>query len=326
MVDVAPFFVVGMPRSGTTLLSAMLSAHPDIHVTPETHFFRLFCRSAKQAQRSLSPTEFRQLWEDYRASWGFKDLQFDEAALEAICERVEAAEPKTAGGIFRAVLDHVREEAGTALIGEKTPDHIFHWQAIRAVYPDARFIFILRDPRAVSQSLRTTPFNKGGGLWHANRWRRAVAAFREMEAVLGPRVVTLVRFEDLVTDPTIQMERLCTFLGVDFDPALGNWQGHDLGLFDPGRETWKTNTNNPLQAAAAEKWRQAITNEEAWLIGRAAGPELSAFSYSTGIDDAARGMDPLRIALIVLDNLWQILRAMPNGVFKALGLKRRGIA
>src|SRR5690606_16718789 len=131
-------FIVGVARSGTTLLRLMLDAHPDLAIPPETHFVP---RLVKEIERGAGPAEAHafvtghQRWPD----WG---LDADE--LRA---RFESLEPFTAGEALRAFFGLYAERQGKPRWGDKSPTHLKRMARIHGALPEARFLHVIRDGR-----------------------------------------------------------------------------------------------------------------------------------------------------------------------------------
>ena len=148
-----PVFVVGVPRSGTTLLSAMLNAHPDIAISPETFFLEWALR-----RRDVDPREeqgFERFWDDYSASKSFESLGLDNAVLR---NNLPAGGERTFVAIFASILQTYAEAHGEARCGEKTPRHYLYIDTLLEWFPRATVVFVVRDPRAVAASLLRVPW------------------------------------------------------------------------------------------------------------------------------------------------------------------------
>ncbi len=147
-----PTFIVGCPRSGTTLLSAILNRHPQICVPPESHFYRYMHE------------QFKQGWEWVQKDWPQNVHQF----LEPMCtnywtdyapkELIEdlSYPPENEGDLFLYLVNKYTVDKNKNLWIEKTPDHLRFADKILTQHPDARFIYIYRDGRDVALSLCKT--------------------------------------------------------------------------------------------------------------------------------------------------------------------------
>ena len=141
-----PIFIVGVPRSGTTLLAAMLGAHPRLACGPETHFFHYLpadadglCRGDDWPRAAIDYLySIRHVGESIPANYGLTRPELTEALA-----RKEPSVPS----ILSGMVEIYAGRNGKPRWVEKTPDHLPHVARIRRYYPDSPIVRILRDPR-----------------------------------------------------------------------------------------------------------------------------------------------------------------------------------
>lgn len=247
-----PFvFVVGCPRSGTTLLQRMLDAHPDLAVTNDTHFIPRALRDEDHAG-PLSPALVDRVITYHR----FARLGVDEQTARRV-----AAGCSTYPMYVERLYDEVAAQRGKRHAGEKTPDYVRHLPLLHELFPHAKVIHIVRDGRDVALSaLDWARPDKGPGrfpLWQtapvavcAMWWSRFVLAGRLGGAVLGPRYYHEVRYESLVAEPERVLRDVTAFLELPF---------HDRMLrFNDGRQK-----DDPSLSAKAA-WRDPTPGLRSW--------------------------------------------------------------
>jgi hypothetical protein len=194
----APIFVVGTGRSGTTLLRMMLSAHPRIYLTHEASF----CLLDAMFPAKRTGEEFLRY---YFRSASFRWLRLDPRAVMASVAR--PVERDGLGPVFSRVMEAKGAEFGKVRVGDKTPSHAGNLGRIFAMWPDARVVRIVRDPRAVVRSLRGMPWGPGSATGAAAMCeieRRQVAPFSER--------ILKIRLEDLLTAPREVMGKVLAFV------------------------------------------------------------------------------------------------------------------
>jgi hypothetical protein len=273
----APIFLVGCPRSGTTLLRQMLDAHPQVAIAPETFFVYKFWRRRRRYGDLHDDANLGRLVDDLLAFRGVADVDLDRGAL---WEKARHSDRRYRT-LFALFLRQFAEEGGAALVGEKTPNHVFYLRLLRRWFPAARFVHVLRDARAVVNSWRGLPWSSRR-LWRdAARWREHVAAARRSQ--MGGALRT-VRFERLVRAPERELRRLCAFLEVDFTPAVLRFheEGADEALPAPvntEREPWKEKATRPLDPSVAERWKSELTAAQVAQIEGRAGREMRRWGY-----------------------------------------------
>lgn len=203
----APFFIVGCPRSGTTLLGVLLDRHPRLSVSPETAFF-------DEVAPQVVAGDVGGLRE---VLGGWPRLGELGVEVEAILRRLEGR-AWTAAHVLAALLRLYGEGRGKVRFGEKTPQHLGHADAMLRQFPGARMLCVLRDGRDVALSLDAMPWWRPRGLpAAAELWRRCL---RQMEtlAVRHADRFKVVRYEELVARPEEVVASATRFLGETFEP------------------------------------------------------------------------------------------------------------
>ncbi len=188
-----------------------------------------------------------------------------ELDADAVARRVHAAGSYRATDVMAAMLAEAAASRGVPRAGEKTPDHAHHVGTLFGAFPDARVLWLLRDPVAtvVSELALDRDWASDDPGVAARRWAAGVRALVPWQH--DPRV-RVVRFEDLVADPEAALRRACTHLELAWDPAmLADEGGHDAyvhgrrdpwGRLDPGARDAPTDLSpralEAIDAATAE--------------------------------------------------------------------------
>ena len=250
-----PVFVVGMPRSGTTLLAAMLSGHSSMRCGPETHFFRRLHGSDRS--RLVDP-----------ASWPGPAIAFLEsleingqAVLDAFSISVEdvarylRASPPSLAAILESITGQFAAAHGKRRWVEKTPNHILHLDEIRREFPGARILRVLRDPRDVALSMRQLPWTSDHllpNLYLWEEWDRLSWEFFERDT--GSMTV---RYESLAMDPGRELGRVCDFLGERLEASMLDTAVSGRALVAQG-EFWKASVSAPVDPSRVGVWRRDL--------------------------------------------------------------------
>ena len=216
------FFIIGCPRSGTTVLQQALNRHSQVVIPPETKFFYSFDGKSKARQCA----HLRRINSDL----GINLVPPDQAVRG----------PGPARDFYeqmaRKYLQRLGRE-GAAWFGEKTPEHTGRLHRIARVFPDARLIFLYRDGRDVALSLSRMPWIRcdlyaGFVIW--------LYYCRILRAQRGRPILPtcFVRYEDLARRPEEELGRVLKFLGLPYEPAVAEGHGNREGI--PEREyAWK---------------------------------------------------------------------------------------
>ncbi len=258
----SPIFVVGMPRSGTTLMSSAIAAHPRLTISPETHFLTkwVYRRGGRDIVR---PADFDRFWEAWSASERFGHLGIDAGSTRG---RIEAAGPITYRSIFDACMQAYAEAVGKVRWGEKTPDHFRYVDLLCDWYPDCRIIFMVRDPRAVAASTLKTPWGTRSIDVIAHKWNRVA---RLIESHAGDRRYMVVRYRDLVVDPETTLRRVCDHIGEDYAPEMLE-QRSQASERVARRSGWQKEqvlkSQGPINTSSLDKWRDQLTSQQVQIV------------------------------------------------------------
>ncbi|MCA1682755.1 MAG: sulfotransferase [Actinobacteria bacterium] len=309
-----PFvFVVGCPRSGTTLLQRMLDAHHEVAVIPETLWIaRIYERRSGLTDDGLVTPK---LIDKLLAKRRFVRMGIDRAELEGLLAR--GGRPYAS--FVTDVFDLYGRARGKRLVGDKSPGYVRSIPTLHGLWPDARFVHLIRDGRDVALSAvlwRKADRVLGdfrawsGDPWTtaALWWERSVRLGREAASQLPEGIYIELRYEDLVAAPEAACRKVCAFLGVHYDagmlcfhagrttpdpalPTKRQWLPPTAGLRD-----WRTQ----MPAAHLERFEAAageLLTELGYERGAAhLSPELIARARAareTFADDVAREGRPL---------------------------------
>jgi hypothetical protein len=213
-----PLFVVGMFRSGTSLLYALLNQHPQIALMYEgdlAHLQALFW-VPRDTTRWLKRWEF---WNTALARHKF-DTSVIPDGIRDLKTAVEAV-----------YTEYARQKKGAVIWGCKSPTYHDEVTRLSRTFPNARFIIIWRDVRHICRSIlaaaETSPFFARTGMT-----LRAIVGCQDLKIQTDALVkeggrVHQLNYEDLVRDPEIHMKAICEFLEIPYDSRMGNLAGAD---------------------------------------------------------------------------------------------------
>lgn len=279
----SPIFIVGNVHSGTTLMQGIIGRHPSVfHGRGESRFFH-HSISIRRRYPDLADPVTR---DDFIAFVlrivlaGYGTVRdavevgqiIDLAELGITLEDIESLRCRLFGVIdhdraFIVIYDYLAEKAGARCWLEKTPTHLLFAARILAVAPEARFVELVRDPRAILASKQK---RRAGQEWMIRDSRRFKGGFDPILDSLGwrsmidagdnvasawPERILRVRYEDLTASPAATVQVVCRFLDLDYDPSLldvawvnSTTGGHQMrGIGTAATERWKTD----LQPSAA---------------------------------------------------------------------------
>ena len=262
-----PFFIVGCPRSGTTLLSVLLDRHSRLCVPPETGFFA-------EVAPNLPSQDDTSLLDTLR---GWPRLPELNLTPEAVLSRL-GGRPSSPAGVLTAILGLYAEAEGKARCGEKTPQHLLEVPAILRHFPGARIVCLLRDGRDVALSLRAMPWGPPTLAAAADLWKTFVR-LADGFAQQHPDQFTFVYYEKLVRQPDEVLPTVMAFLGEEFEPR--QVQPHlSSGVVLSRSVSWKGQALGPLDPSRIGQRRHEALAWENALLDEAVSDELSRHGYT----------------------------------------------
>jgi hypothetical protein len=262
-----PVFIVGAPRSGTTLLRNILNRHPALAVCRETQFYH-YVYARRRAFGDLSNLRNRRrLVEEYLSLQRIQGLGMD---VSLLAQRM-LHEAATYRAMFHCMLEFHAESQGKTRSGEKTPHHALFTETLCEWFPGAVILHLVRDPRDVVASLRGMHWAPDNVVYNARTWVSHNRAARRSHHRPG---YLLVHYEKLVAQPELEVSRICAHLSEDFVPAL-------LTPDEPaaGHVSWGRRAQEPITQERIGIWRETFTSDEAALIEWVAGEEMITLGY-----------------------------------------------
>jgi hypothetical protein len=184
-------------------------------------------------------------------------------------------------GLIQAFYEAYAATRGKVLWGDKDPGNMTRMDQLHRWFPDGRFIHIIRDGRDACLSHLTQSFGFENMLECAVAWREEVQWVRRIGAVLGPERYHELRYEDLVAAPEDQLKSICTFLGIQFSPAMLKYhETVEQSVPDEKRHIWPL-LDQPPRSDNAGRWKQRMSNGARVCFEKRAGQVLAEMGYET---------------------------------------------
>lgn len=282
-------FVCGALRSGTTLLRLMIDGHPDL----------------------VNPGEMDFLFEPPFGKDGATDMKAYERELSLNRVFVSQGLKFSVGlGCEDQIRDFIRQLRKP---GKRLTINIHrNFNRIPSIFPDARYVHLLRDPRDAAKS--AIAMGWAGNVFHGvDHWINSERSFEKLAALTPQARIFRMKNEDLIRAPQRELTRLCAFLGVEYDGRMLDY---------PSRSTY-----GPPDSRLVEQWRSELDRREIALIEGKTGRMLTDRGYEmSGGQLVVPGA--LGRALLRADNIWRRWRfnVRRNGlVVAALDLLSRAI-
>ncbi len=284
-------FVVGNSRSGTTMMGRILGKHPSVYTFGELHFFGQLCAppfSSKVGRKEIEKLT-SQLFciqrEGYRTHGNPRRfLSEAQLFLESLIPY-----PETQAALFDTFLHHIAAENSRNIPCDQTPRNVFYIADILQLYPKARIINMIRDPRDVLLSQKgkwkrrflggsDMPMKETFRDWVNYHpitisyiWRTAVTA---AEQFLQHERVVSVYFEELLTHPDVTVKSICDFVGITYTdemlqvPQVGSSVAEDqpqqLGINPHRAHSWQNGELSSAEIYLNQKINAALMKKHSY--------------------------------------------------------------
>jgi len=275
-----PLLILGVRRSGTTLLRVVLDRHSELAVPDESYFVP---QLADRHLRRVDPDDFV---DDLRRINTFAEW---DVPLGKVRGRLFEGMP--IGAAIATVYAVYADEHGKQRWGDKTPMYMQNLRLLERLFSDALFVHLIRDGRDAALSFLAMPRGLMTDTWmqphtatgFACQWKTEVQAARRLGRRVGGERYLEIRYEDLVADVETQLRRICEFAGLAYEPAMAEY----AGKVDVSAKPHQQSLERP-PTPGLRNWRTQMSAAEAGAFGRIAGDLIRELGYEAhGEPDAA---------------------------------------
>ena len=280
----SPLLVLGVRRSGTTLLRVMLDRNAALAVPDESYFVP---QLARRHRGTVDPVAFV---DDLRRLPTLVEWGLDSGA---VAQRLRPG--MTTGAALAAIFETYAAERGKARWGDKTPLYMQFLPVLERLFPDALFVHLVRDGRDAALSFLAVPEGIMTAGWghprdvagFACQWATEVRDARALGRRVGHERYLELRYEDLVAQPGRELERVCTFAGLAYDDGMLEYVGQTESAAKPHQQRL-----SQAPTPGVRNWRTELAPDDRIAFEQVAGAVLAELGYET----AAAGTDRRRLA------------------------------
>jgi hypothetical protein len=270
-----PLFIVGAPRSGTTLLTSFLASHPNIISGAETQFFNKIGIGTKSLNAALKdknwPTAAVALMEKRLTLSGQSVLDLYEKTPDYLMKFLSARQPSLKAMLESIVVPENFDSTQIRWL-EKTPNHLNHLTELGESFPNAKIILIHRDFRDSASSIPKLPWATDSIVENAaliTSWFENLDSRRED--------ILFVKYEDLVLDCKGTLERVFEFIGEEFfDEILMRQNAGDVTTLG---EPWKKDVHMEIDTSNLAKWQSDMSPDVLRQVEAITHDILKRFNY-----------------------------------------------
>jgi hypothetical protein len=311
-----PIFVIGAPRSGTTLIMAMIGNHSRIAVPEVGWLFPRFYPYLYSYGDITKEENLRTLAEEMIFSlnkpfWGMKVNP--RTIVDEILDRIKE---RSFAGIYCAMHELYAERNGNKpRWGQKTPNNAFFIGPIMECFPNAQFIFIVRDGRDMCTDFLESSFGPNNIFCAAEYWTLVQNAVKPWRDKLNSDQWLDIKYEDLVREPQTVLSKVCDFLGETYEPSMLDFWKSDIA-----KTRGENPDHKPLASPVSDKYvgiyKRLLSLRDQQIFAAVAGKEMEEAGYSVDVDpieiseqdkERYREWDG-RIRAALLDSEWGHIR------------------
>jgi len=307
-----PFFIVGAQRSGTTLVRLILNTHSKIAIPEEGTFWMPLLREQRgHFTESIQSARLGGYLRYIKNNRQFKVWQMQD---DAFFDELQTTKNMTLAELITRFYQHYALCHNKIYWGDKTPSFFRMVPDLKTLFPNAKFIHIVRDGRDVYLSLRNREKGRKNIAVAAYEWSYKIQKVRDQFRSLPDDRHFEVRYESLVSDPESSARKICKFLCLEFEPEmLDFWKDSEKFIGDHHSDL----IFQPVSKKSTGKWKTGLSSNEVMQFEYFASKWLAEFDYEIQ-------NDKFTLAQIIAARL-KLLIGMPVRVFQviytAIGLK-----
>jgi len=293
----APFFIVGCPRSGTTLLQLILDAHPNIAIPPESHIFERYGQIFDSYGDLKIPSNLETFVKEILSDKIIQQWKLSVSVEEFIDQLKETS----VRGVVSLLFELFARKEGKKRWGCKTPQHSFYLSEIKEYFPTALIIHLVRDGRDVAESLSRVYIGPQSIYSIAHRWRQYVLAFHQFKHRLHADHYLEVKYEKLVGNPEKEIKRIFSFIGAEYDEnILDNEFTARKNFYLQMAPHFKT-LNKSISTKRIGVFQDRFSSREIEIFETIAGDAMDIYGYSKETQAQAQVRPTEKIRFLFLD-------------------------
>jgi len=282
-----PFFILGNPRSGTTLFRLMLNSHPSIVVPPESGFMQWwYNKYGNTTKLDFDNIVFiEKLVKDILSS---KKIEEWSLTTNDLIDIIPDNRPKNYAEFCVLVykLYGISKGKKDFIIGDKNNYYINHLDVLNKIYPQAKYIHLVRDGRDVASSYLNLNKIDSKSVYKpnlpvdiediANEWKNNVDA---IDSFIKQKSSLKVKYESLITKPEETLRIVTDFLQIDYSHEMLNYYNKDN--FDEPNSTidWKKKTMKKVDSSNLNKYKKVLSIEQINKFNNIAATTLKRNEY-----------------------------------------------
>ena len=319
------FFIIGSPRSGTTMLRTIFDAHPNVNIPFEFPFVLYL----KKKYGHITFWDRRLLHEFYAElqnpiKWDFWKIERWNINQDEFQEGLYLFEgTNTFADICMYVFYSFNssfEKTEIKILGDKNPSYSLYYKDLAAVFPDAKFLYLIRDYHAQIDSINHLDFGSKLTPLLAMNWLAVQKKiFKELKKNIGN--IYKIKYEDLVKDPELIVKGICNYLHIEFIPEVLEYRTNKKAIVDNHSseqeiEKYQANLFKPISEEHINKWEHTMPAKEIrmadFIVGRWAGRLGYERKYNKASPLLFFYVLPIYLHRALQKFIWLFVRMLPH--------------
>jgi len=283
----SPFFILGNPRSGTSLFRLMLNSHPNIIVPPESGFLQWWYEKYKNWDRfdSQSENAIKEYVHDILSSKKIEDWNL---ISQELIDEIKERKPNNYGELSTVIYLSYKNNSKSEvqLVGDKNNYYIHHLLTLDSIYPNASYIHLIRDGRDVACSYKKIQSLKSNSNYMPNlaskindiatEWDNNI---NKIDSFLNNKKFKVVRYEDLLRYPEQILSKVCGFLNISYHSRMLDYYKLELNDEPISTLDWKRKTLEPIDFGNMKKYLTILSPFEINIFNKIAKNSLKLHGY-----------------------------------------------
>lgn len=209
-------FIVGFPRSGTSMMVQLLNLHPKFNIQHESKFIPHFYKAFR---RYFIEGDYDRIYDFLYQKLNKRIRYTGEVSKENIIDILsEYGEEEIEEAYRRLILEVITNKYSleSEFIGDKTPEYMLHIPFLKKLFPQAKFLHLLRDGRDSYLSIKDLYWGPGNVYFAAKEWKKYIVAWERAKLELPAEDMLEIRYEDLLSDSKVVLSKICDFGNIEY--------------------------------------------------------------------------------------------------------------
>ena len=271
--DRPPFFIVGVPRSGTTLLRLMLNSHPNLCVPFESAFIPRFFYKLGSYGPLSDPRNAERLLRDISEVQQVKRGQLVQDPRTILSYPI-----RSYSDLIHAIFAEYAKRKGKKRWGDKSPGYVTDIDVLWKLFPGCKIIHIVRDGRDVAVSLRKVSWGRRSIPELATRWKWMSIVGHKVGSVLGNHYLE-IRYEDLVLKTEETVRAICDFLDEPYHTGMLTFHRTANSEMPGISMKWHESSVRPPDPNKVYAWKRMMSRADRTIFEQHAAEALELFGY-----------------------------------------------